>query len=302
VTDIREGAFKGCGSLKSITIPKSVTKIKPKAFANISYNSIIYYKGTQEEWNQISIKKDAIPPETIIIYYPCSVNGHTFGDWTVTVEPTEYKVGEKTRECEICRFVETAVVDKLVPMTNPFTDVKDGQWYTEGILWCYQNGYMAGISDTDFGRKQNVTRAMFVTILAKIDGVDLTAYEGKTSFSDVSVGKWYSSAIEWAYQNGLTSGLAEGYFGYKSDITREQLATFFYTYSEKKGYDVTGRADLSGFADLDRVHSWALDAMAWAVDAGLISGTSPTTLAPRDSATRAEIALIVKNYVENVKN
>jgi hypothetical protein len=77
---------------------------------------------------------------------------------------------------------------------------------------------------------------------------------------------------------------------------------FFYTYSEKNGIDVTGRTDISGYADYDRVHGYATDAMAWAVNAGIISGTSDTTLSPRDSATRAQVAVIVMSYVENVKN
>ena len=188
----------------------------------------------------------------------------------------------------------------LPKITNPFADVKEGQWYTDGIIWCYSSGYMAGISDNDFGRKQNVNRAMFATILAKIDGGDISGYN-TMSFSDVKPGQWYSNAIEWAYQNGYAAGLAEGYFGRKDNVSREQIALFFYTYSSKNGIDVSEKADLSAYTDIGRVHSWAMDAMEWAVAKGLISGMSETTLAPRNSATRAEIALIIKNYVENVK-
>ena len=83
-------------------------------------------------------------------------------------------------------------------------------------------------------------------------------------------------------------------------VTREQMAMFFYTYSEKNGMDVTGRTDISGFADYDRVHGYALEAMSWAVNVGIISGTSDTTLSPRDSATRAQVATIIMSYVENV--
>ena len=229
--------------------------------------------------------------------------GHTYGEWTVTVEPTAATKGEKIRKCVNCDATETEEIDELGSQPsyeNPFTDVKGGQWYTEGILWCYANGYMAGVSDTEFGRKSNVTRAMFATILAKIDGVDLSEYEGKTSFSDVKTGQWYSNAIEWAYQNGYAAGLGEGYFGRKDNVSREQIALFFYTYSKINGMDVSEKADLSAFTDLGRVHSWALEAVQWAVAKGLISGTSETTLSPRDPATRAEISLIIKNYVENV--
>ena len=225
---------------------------------------------------------------------------HIYGEWVITIEPTAIAKGEKSRKCVNCDATETEEIDKL-EMTNPFTDVKDGQWYTEGILWCYQKGYMAGISSTEFGRKSNVSRAMFATILAKIDGSDISGYS-EMSFTDVKPNQWYSNAIEWAASNGYAAGLAEGYFGYKENVSREQIALFFYTYSEKNGIDVSEKANLSAYTDLGRVHSWALDAMEWAVAKGLIGGTSTVTLSPRDSATRAEIALIVKNYVENVKN
>lgn len=235
--------------------------------------------------------------------YKTPALGHSWGEWEVTVEPTVDAEGEQKRVCATCGEEEIEVLDKLpndepIVYPNPFEDIKEGKWYTEAVLWCNYYNYMNGVSETVFGYKQNVTRAMFVTILAKIDGADLAAYEGKTSFTDVVTGKWYSNAIEWAFQNEFTSGLGEGIFGYKADVTREQLATFFYTYAEKKGYGVEGRADLSAYEDLDRVHGWALEAVKWAVDAGLISGTSDTVLAPRASATRAEISVIVKNFVE----
>jgi hypothetical protein len=183
-----------------------------------------------------------------------------------------------------------------------FEDVKPDRWYTDAIYYCYNNGYMAGLSDTVFGYKNTVTRAMFVTILAKIDGSDLSAYEGKSSFSDVKTDGWYTAAIEWAYQNGYAAGLGDGIFGYKADVSREQIALFFYTYSTKVGVDVSAKADISGFADYDRIHDWALDAVAWAVEAGLIEGTGENYVSPRASATRSEIAVIVMNYVENIKN
>ena len=236
-----------------------------------------------------------------VFHYNTPATGHTWGEWEVTVEPTEEAVGEQKRTCSVCGEAETEELPKKEPdePVNPFPDeILPGKWYYESVLWCYNKGYMAGVSETTFGYKQNVTREMFVTILAKIDGADLTAFEGKSSFTDIKTTGWYTAAIEWAYQNGYTSGLGEGIFGYKGNVTREQLATFFYTYSESKGYAVDGRADLSAFTDLDRVHGWALDAVQWAVDAGLIAGQSETTLAPRASATRAEISVIIMNYVK----
>ncbi len=241
---------------------------------------------------------DGMPTNRFNVIVPMT-EVHVFGEWTVTVEPTVFEVGEKTRKCENCDITETEELAKL-DMTNPFKDVKEGMWYTDGILYCYHKGYMAGVFEDTFGYKDSVTRAMFVTILAKIDGADTSSYT-ETSFSDVKAGQWYSASIEWAYKNGYAAGIGDGVFGYNQNVSREQLAMFLYTYSQKNGVDVSRREDISGFADVDRIHGYALDAVKWAVHANLISGTSDTTLSPRDSATRAEIALIVMNYVENVK-
>ncbi len=184
---------------------------------------------------------------------------------------------------------------------NPFGDVKGGAWYTMSILYCFDLGYMSGVGDGLFDYKGTMDRQMFAVILSKIDRADLAPYT-EMSFADVKAGQWYSSAIEWAYQNGYASGIGEGVYGRKSFVTREQLAVFFYTYSQNKGYDVDGRADLSVFADSGRIHSWAYDAMSWALDAGIISGTGENTLSPRDHATRAQVSVIIMTYTQSIPN
>ena len=309
VTLIGEGVFYDCSALKSITIPNSVKKIQNQAFYNCSNLENIYYNSSEQEWNQIEKSEYSLTESNKAIFlaiktynYPCGVDGHIFSDWMITIEPTTMSNGELSRKCENCGATETEEIAQLETTSNPFNDVKEAQWYTEGVLWCYHSGYMAGVSDTDFGRKQNVTRAMFATILAKIDGDVIPKYTAEEmSFSDVQAGKWYSNAIEWAYRNNYASGIGFGLFGKNMDITRETLAQFFYTYSSLNNIDVSDRTDLSMFTDLGKVHDWALKAVKWAVAKGLISGTTETTLSPRDSASRAEIAIIIKNYVENVK-
>jgi len=179
-------------------------------------------------------------------------------------------------------------------------DPSPEKWYTKAVIYCVKNGYMTGVSPERFGHNENVTRAMFTTILAKIDGAE-GLYYTEMSFKDVRPDRWFSSSIEWAYQKGYAAGLGDGVFGYKENVTREQLVTFFYTYSAKNGVDVSGRADLAKYSDYGKVHDWARDAMSWAVNVGLVTGTSETTLSPRSFATRAELAVIVMNYVENIR-
>ena len=192
----------------------------------------------------------------------------------------------------------------VVHWLNPFTDVAEGKWYYEAVEYCYMNRLMSGTHETLFSPKTNVNRAMFVTILSKIDEADVSSYTTQ-SFGDVFEGKWYATAVEWAYNKGYTSGIGadnsgKPFFAPSRQVTRQELATFLYNYSVMKGYSASGRADLASYTDSGDISSWALDAVSWAVDAGLISGTSLVTLSPKDSATRAEIALIVMNYVENI--
>ena len=87
-------------------------------------------------------------------------------------------------------------------------------------------------------------------------------------------------------------GYGDGTFGPDKQITLEQMVTIIYRYAQLKGYDTTGRADLSGYADAGELGDWAEEAMSWAVSVGLIQGTGATTLSPKGSATRAQIALI----------
>ena len=146
-----------------------------------------------------------------------------------------------------------------------------------------------------------VSRAMFVTILAKIDNADLSGYY-RLSFKDVKTGKWYSRAVEWAYVNKYAYGLGDGNFGVNDPVTREQLAVFFYTYSQAKGYKTDRMAKLTPYKDASMVSRWAEHGVRWAIYSNLISGTTVTTITPQGYATRAQIAVIVMNYMENVKN
>ena len=187
------------------------------------------------------------------------------------------------------------------PVPLPFTDVAEGMWYTEGIRYCYVNGLMNGTSPTTFAPNAPFTRAMFVTVLANIEGADVSAYKGKpTSFKDVKPSDWFAPYVEWAYANGYTSGTGVGIFSPNTPVTREMIAQFFYNYSSKKGFDVSQADDLERFTDKNTVSGWAKRAVQWAVACKLINGMSPTTLAPKNTATRAQVALISATYHEGL--
>lgn len=183
---------------------------------------------------------------------------------------------------------------------NPFTDVKSSHWFAASVLYCVEHGYVAGMTDTTFVPNGKLTRAQFLTILAKLDGVDLTQYYASDAgFDDVKTSHWYNEVVCWAVEKGYTSGLSADRFGPNADITRAQLARFFYVYSEKNGVNINGRADISAFPDAGKVAGWARTGIEWAVDAGLISGVAKNGvnyIDPNGNATRAQATVMFKAY------
>ncbi len=229
------------------------------------------------------------------------VQGRKYNDFPSSdVEPYifncwQFEDGEEISETDVVNIGEDTAI--YMDATTPYTDVKTGVWFTDGIMEAVKEGYFTGMTADTFQPNGNLTRAQFVLVLAKIDGVDLTKYESKTTpFKDVIKGAWYAPAVAWAYEMGYTGGMSADTFGTTQNITREQLARFFYVYAEKKGMDVSGRADLSAFTDAPSISSWARTCVEWAVDAGLISGMSATTIGPRGNATRAQAARICVSF------
>ena len=190
-----------------------------------------------------------------------------------------------------------AVEEEPQPSGFPFTDVAEGAWYYDAVAYAWENDLMTGTSAATFAPGMTTDRAMLATLLWRLEGSPSVDY--LMDFDDVAKGLWYSEAVRWAASEGVVAGVGDGSsFAPTGAITREQMAVMLYRYAQYKGYDVTGSADLSGYADADSVSSWAQYAVAWAVDAGLISGVGNNTLNPQGSATRAEIATILMRFVE----
>ena len=184
-----------------------------------------------------------------------------------------------------------------------FKDVTENKWYAEAVAYVAENGLMTGTSETAFGPSVTLTRAMTVQILAQIAGADLTTYT-KTDFVDVPEGKWYTSSVAWASENGIAEGISDDTFGYKNPVTREQLALMIYKFAAK--YEIinkfsTPTENADGFADADKIHGWAKEGVDWAVKYGMISGMGDNMLDPRGTATRAQAAQIFYNldYLKN---
>ena len=155
---------------------------------------------------------------------------------------------------------------------------------------------MNGTSSKAFEPNKTMSRAMLVTVLWRLEGSPAPA--GATLFTDLKQA-WYKDAVAWAYENDIVNGISDTRFSPNGAITREQLATILYRYSNFKGIETTERADISAYPDAGKVQSYAADAMSWANAAELITGSpknGEAYLLPRDSATRAQVATILMRY------
>ena len=150
---------------------------------------------------------------------------------------------------------------------------------------------MTGVSANEFAPEATTTRAMIVSMLARLEGVESANNAG---FADVS-NEWYATAVNWAANVGVVNGYEDGTFQPNTAITREQLAAILMNYAQYKGQDVSARADLNGYTD--QPSTWAEEAMQWAVAEELITGVTNDELQPQSSATRAQVAAILQRFL-----
>ena len=217
-------------------------------------------------------------------------------DGSISAVSGAYDAGQQTYAFDVVNGV-TAIA------RFPFTDVVAGTWYYGAAAYAYNNGLFAGMTPTTFAPNATMTRAMLVSVLWRLAGEP--APKAPNTFVDVPDGAWYTDAVTWAAENGVVSGIGGSRFDPSGFVTREQTAEILYNYAHSKGYDVSARADLTAFPDAGSVSGWAEEALSWANAAGLINGTvrdGQTILDPQGSASRAQVAMILMNYVEHVVN
>ncbi len=179
------------------------------------------------------------------------------------------------------------------PAELPFTDVAQGAWYYDAVAYAYENGLMAGMGNDLFLPNGTTTRAQLVTILHRLEGAPALGDNLDDPFSDVAADSWYGQAVYWARENGIVKGVSDTAFGPDQALTREQMAAMLHRYAQYKQADLSASADLSGYTDAGQIANYAQAAMAWTNGTGLITGTSATTLSPKGTATRAQVATIL---------
>ena len=289
-----DGTENGESGTASLTLPDGVTlsdTVKLCVF-NEQYNGDYKTDYASKPLQITTIKYD--PPEPVVpdpnpitIIQPANgtistnfSNASAGATITVTATPNSgYELAYITVNGEKIEGTTFTMPDKAVtvsavfiPATGGFSDVVPGAWYVDAVNYVVANGLMEGTSATTFEPEAQMTRAMFWTILARIDGETIT---GAT---------WADDAREWAVANNVSDGTNP-----HSPLTREQLVTMLWRYLGEPS--TTGT--LAAYTDAASVSAWAKTAMAWAIEKGIITGITPTTLAPRSAATRAQCAAIL---------
>jgi len=202
------------------------------------------------------------------------------------------------REDEIRNRLRAATVLDIAG----FDDVAHGAWYHAAVTFAAERGLFQGVGHNLFAPAGTMTRAMFITVLSRIDGVPSnSAYYNTSTFADVSIAAWYGSAISWAAQRGIIcddflSGNVPGWFGPGDFITREEMALILANYLAFRDFSLN-RAEVAAFDDIAEASVWARDAIHLMRAYSIIHGVGNNLYNPASMATRAEVSQIFKNLV-----
>ncbi|MCR8657272.1 S-layer homology domain-containing protein [Paenibacillus endoradicis] len=194
---------------------------------------------------------------------------------------------------EISRDTTVVVTFVRIP---PFTDIAHDDWFYFSVRYAYNAGLFTGTSETKFSPSGKMSRAMLATALYRM--ADQPDVEFTDVFSDVQSGLWYSDPIIWANQNQIVNGNGKGMFAPNDSVTREQIAVMLHRYAQSKGFDLHTTSSSLNFKDVNKISSYAKEAISWAVSKGIMKGNSDSTLNPSGLATRAEVATMLQRFIE----
>ncbi len=194
----------------------------------------------------------------------------------------------------------------FLDMENPtknaldvFTDIKEDDWFVANgaIDFVFDEGLFSGTSNTTFGPYGKMNRAMFVTVLGRLHGVQGSV--GTTNFTDVEEDAYYADYVAWANQNGIVSGITTTSFGPYQNITREQICAIMLRYCNFADIELKNVNTAISFGDANHISSYAKEAVAACQRGGIVSGRDNGNFDPQGSATRAEVATIMMKFCEN---
>ena len=176
-------------------------------------------------------------------------------------------------------------------VSGTFADVQEEDWYYEAVEFVYSQGLMDGVDGGNFDPEGSMSRAMVATVLWRISGEPEVEYD--LPFEDVPDWAWYAPAVRWAASRGIVNGISDTEFAPDTAVNREQMAAMLHRYAVTPVVD----EDLTGFSDYEEVSSWALEAMRWAVDQGIVTGIGANQLSPKGRATRCQAAAMFMRFL-----
>ena len=240
---------------------------------------------------------------------PVGALGHAWDMGVVAAAPTLTATGKLIQTCTVCHERKETVLPMLTLCeggegcpSSAYVDVPEStHWAHVGIDFVLKSGLFYGTSDTTFEPDGEMTRAMLVTVLYRLEGQPKPTTENP--FGDVAAGTWYTDAVIWAAENKIVNGIGGDLFDPDGSVTREQMAAILYRYSVFKGLSMAQGAFAMTYPDEAGISAYALEAMRWANAEKLINGTEldgTVYLDPQGSATRAQVAAILMRYVQNV--
>ncbi len=192
----------------------------------------------------------------------------------------------------------TSRVGAVAAAPRDYADVSASDWYYSSVGYCTEARLMGGTGDTRFLPEMGATRAMAVATLYRLEGQPGMGGGKSGTFIDVPESVWYTDAVEWAAAQEIVMGYGDGTFGPEDEISREQLAAMLYRYAGHRGYDVSAPEEPGDtpFTDASDISGYAVPAMRWAVERGILTGRAADALAPRQTATRAELAAVLMRF------
>ncbi|MBQ6947792.1 MAG: leucine-rich repeat protein [Clostridia bacterium] len=227
---------------------------------------------------------------------------HIAGEWQKVRIPRTYCTGMNAVLCTECgEMIQYKILPKLEEKNlleeQAVLDVQPTEWYYETVNFAMNNNLFSGMDANYFGPNEKMNRAMFVTVLGRLDGVEVDN-SVKTKFTDVKKNQYYTGYVSWAAENDIVSGITKTTFGPTDNITREQICALIVRYCDYAGIELDGTAKTELFRDADMISDYALESVLLCHKAGIVTGRGDNYFAPKANATRAEVAQVFRNLCE----
>ena len=232
-----------------------------------------------------------------------SGGGSSSGGGSITITPPPVAEEPEDKDDDKQSTDDTAKPDDKKEETtlwqNPFTDVKATDWYYASVEYANKNSLMKGVTENTFSPNTSVTRAMFVTVLYRMEG---EPDAGECAFSDVPNGSYYQRAVAWASANKIVNGVSEDSFAPDNNITREQMAAIVYRYASYKNADLSvgENTNILSYNDFSDISEYAIPAFQYMAGAGIMKGETESTLNPKNLSTRAQAATVFMRVMEKM--